>query len=108
MIAKSLNGNYREEHLFALQQPVELFDIYQAKIMECVQAVKKPLEQYAPDDHENPESQNKKKKHRNNEFANSQMKCNFILRESLSNKNSSGYLQSLAVIFCCCNISVFL
>lgn len=32
---KALTGNYRQEHLFALQQAVELFEIYQAKIIEC-------------------------------------------------------------------------
>lgn len=32
---KALTGNYRDEHLFALQQAVELFDIYQQKIKEC-------------------------------------------------------------------------
>lgn len=34
-IAKALEGNYRKEHLFALQQAVELYDIYQRKISEC-------------------------------------------------------------------------
>jgi len=31
----ALIGNYRQEHLFALKQAVELFDIYQKKIAEC-------------------------------------------------------------------------
>lgn len=34
-IAKALQGNYRREHLFALQQAVELFDTYGAKIAAC-------------------------------------------------------------------------
>jgi len=34
-IAESLVGNYRQEHLFALKQAVELFEFYQAKISEC-------------------------------------------------------------------------
>jgi transposase len=34
-IARALQGNWREEHLFALQQAVELFDNYQAKIADC-------------------------------------------------------------------------
>ncbi len=34
-IAKALMGNYREEHLFALAQAVELFDTYQRKLVEC-------------------------------------------------------------------------
>lgn len=35
VIAQSLVGNYRQEHLFALKQAVELFEIYQEKIGEC-------------------------------------------------------------------------
>lgn len=35
VIAKALVGNYRDEHLFALQQAVDLFETYQAKIAEC-------------------------------------------------------------------------
>lgn len=35
VIAQSLVGNYRQEHLFALKQAVELFEFYQEKIREC-------------------------------------------------------------------------
>jgi transposase len=38
-IAKSLVGNYREEHLFALKQAVELYEIYQAKIADCNEVI---------------------------------------------------------------------
>jgi transposase len=31
----ALTGNYRHEHLFALRQAVELFDVYQEKIKAC-------------------------------------------------------------------------
>ncbi len=34
-IAKSLIGNYREEHLFSLKQALELYDIYHSKLKEC-------------------------------------------------------------------------
>lgn len=34
-IAKSLEGHYRSEHLFALKQAVELYDVYTQKIAEC-------------------------------------------------------------------------
>ena len=34
-IAQALQGNWRQEHLFALEQAVELFDSYQEKIREC-------------------------------------------------------------------------
>jgi transposase len=38
-IAKSLVGNYRQEHLFALGQAVELYEIYRAKIADCEAAI---------------------------------------------------------------------
>lgn len=38
-IAKSLEGNFREEHLFALKQALELYEIYQCKILECEKAI---------------------------------------------------------------------
>jgi transposase len=43
-IAKSLVGNYREEHLFALRQAVDLYETYQAKIVDCNQAIIKHVE----------------------------------------------------------------
>jgi transposase len=42
-IAKSLVGNYREEHLFALTQAVSLYETYQAKIADCEAAVARHL-----------------------------------------------------------------
>lgn len=38
-IAKSLEGNFREEHVFALKQAFELYEIYQGKIVECEKAI---------------------------------------------------------------------
>ena len=34
-IAQALQGDWREEHLFALEQAVELVEAYQAKIAAC-------------------------------------------------------------------------
>ena len=34
-IGAALSGNWREEHVFALRQAMELYDAYQAKIAEC-------------------------------------------------------------------------
>lgn len=34
-IARSLKGTYRPEHLFSLQQAVELYEFYQMKIADC-------------------------------------------------------------------------
>lgn len=42
-IAKSLVGNYREEHLFALRQAVDLYETYQTKIADCDQAIIKQV-----------------------------------------------------------------
>ncbi len=39
VIAQSLVGNYRAEHLFSLKQAVELFEFYQQKIRECEQEI---------------------------------------------------------------------
>lgn len=41
VIRKSLQGNYRPEHLFALKQAVEAYDFYQKKIAECDDEIKK-------------------------------------------------------------------
>ena len=46
VIAKSLTGNYREEHLFSLKQAVALYDFYHEKIKECEQEIEKFLTSY--------------------------------------------------------------
>jgi transposase len=59
-IAKSLVGNYREEHLFALRQAVDLYETYQAKIADCNQAIIKQVEKQpdiSDDDPPTPEKQ---------------------------------------------------
>jgi transposase len=59
-IAKSLAGNYREEHLFALRQAVDLYETYQAKIADCNQAIIKQVEKQpdiSDDDPPTPEKQ---------------------------------------------------
>ena len=42
-IAKSLHGNWRDEHLFALQQAVALYDFYQTQIQACDKEIKDQL-----------------------------------------------------------------
>jgi transposase len=42
-IAKALEGDYCQEHLFALQTALELYDSYQFKIMECDRRVEEAL-----------------------------------------------------------------
>jgi len=43
VIEKSLEGNYREDHLFSLKQALEAYDFYQRKVTECDQEIKKNL-----------------------------------------------------------------
>jgi len=45
-IAKSLEGNWREELLFVLRQQVELYRIYQEKINDCDLPLRKHLESF--------------------------------------------------------------
>jgi transposase len=45
-IARSLVGDYRDEHLFGLRQAVELYEIYQGKIADCEQAISTQLNSY--------------------------------------------------------------
>lgn len=42
-IEKALTGHYRDEHMFALKQALELYDIYQGKLNDCSEMIKKQL-----------------------------------------------------------------
>ena len=63
-IAKSLVGNYREEHLFALRQAVDLYETYQAKIADCDEAIIKQLERQPDISDDGPPSADKHTKAR--------------------------------------------
>lgn len=57
-IVAALQGNYRREHLFALQQALSLYDIYDSKIRECdveLEAMYQDLE--APETPDDPPTQ---------------------------------------------------
>ncbi len=62
IIAKSLHGDYRTEHLFALKQALELYDFYQKQISECDQELENYMSQSEPkvDLQTNPLPPNKK------------------------------------------------
>ncbi|HCF25820.1 MAG TPA: IS110 family transposase [Cyanobacteria bacterium UBA11049] len=47
-IAKSLEGDYRSEHLFALGQAVELYDIYTEKLQACDIEIEQHLARFQP------------------------------------------------------------
>ncbi len=64
-IARSLKRHYRAEHLFALQQSVELYDVYDEKISACDRALASQLKQFdsKADDSDNmPDKPVKKRK----------------------------------------------
>ena len=42
-IAKALEGDYRQEHLFALRQAVELYDFYHQQIEACDREIERYL-----------------------------------------------------------------
>jgi hypothetical protein len=46
-IAKSLEGNWRQELIFLLQQEIEMYDTYQRRVAECDQQLQKHLSRFA-------------------------------------------------------------
>ncbi|MDO8690666.1 MAG: IS110 family transposase [Dehalococcoidia bacterium] len=46
IIAKALQGDWREEHLFALRQAVELVEAYQSKIAACDERIEAQLQSF--------------------------------------------------------------
>ena len=63
-IARCLEGDYRDEHLFALAQALELYEFYQAKIAQCDLQIEKQLHTFKAqvDPTKNPLPENPKKK----------------------------------------------
>jgi transposase len=47
-IAKALAGNYREEHLFALKQAVELFEFYSQQMRACDEEIEAKYQTFKP------------------------------------------------------------
>jgi transposase len=65
-IAKSLEGNWRPELLFVLQQELQMFDTYQQRIAECDRELQKHLAHFkdtAPPPAENAAKKSKPNKH---------------------------------------------
>jgi transposase len=44
---KSLEGNWRQELIFVLQQELEMYDTYQRRVAECDQELQKHLRVFA-------------------------------------------------------------
>jgi transposase len=47
-ITKSLEGNYKREHLFALKQAVALYDFYDRQLQECDAELEKMYQEFDP------------------------------------------------------------
>ena len=59
-IARSLRGNYRPEHLFSLQQAVELYEFYLSKIDECDRQILQQLQLFDAKDSDMPRGGDKR------------------------------------------------
>ena len=68
VIAQSLVGNYRAEHLFALQQAVTLYEAYQAQIVACDVQIEQYLETCTPVTSESPPTPGKPRSRTGNPF----------------------------------------
>lgn len=65
-IAKSLQGHWREDHLFELVQALEAYEFYRQKAQDCDRQIEKCLEQF-PDSHpDRPELAPKRSRHNRN------------------------------------------
>ena len=61
-IARSLQGHWREEHIFELTQALELYRVYRSKITECDREIEAQLERFEDrSDGESPASNGKKR-----------------------------------------------
>ncbi len=66
-IAKSLQGHWREEHIFELSQAMELFHVYQNKIAECDREIEAQLRRFKDrSDGELPEGRPGRRRHQKN------------------------------------------
>jgi transposase len=69
-IAKSLEGNWRQELIFVLQQEIQMYDTYQQRVAECDQELQKHLSAFAdtvsPPVKEELPLKKKKKQNKNN------------------------------------------
>jgi transposase len=54
IIAKALHGTWKAEHIFTLQQAVELFDFYKKQIDDCELKIQKHLETFEDRSNDNP------------------------------------------------------
>ena len=65
-IARSLQGHWRQEHIFELTQALELYRFYQAKIAECDREIEAQLERFEDRSDGEPPAPNGKKRNQKN------------------------------------------
>ena len=65
-IAKSLQGHWRQEHVFELTQALELYRFYQGKIAECDREIEAQLERFEDRSDGEPPAPNGKKRNQKN------------------------------------------
>ena len=67
----SLQGNYKAEHLFALQQALEAYDFYQSQIQKCDEQIEGVYNAFEPqvdiEERPLPPSRKKRRKPKDNE-----------------------------------------
>jgi transposase len=66
-IAKSLQGNYKREHLFALKQAVELYDFYDQQLRACDQELEALYAAFEPPQSSGEPPKKSKRKRRKNQ-----------------------------------------
>ena len=67
-IAKSLEGNYKREHLFALKQALELYDFYDRQLRDCDVELETLYQEFdLPDEPSTPPPDARKRKRRKNQ-----------------------------------------
>src|ERR1700686_3386087 len=81
-IVKSLEGNWRPEHLFTLKQSRQMYRHYQEQIAACDKEIEKLLVKFQPrvDPAEKPLPPDRKKKKRGSQKKNVRTKQDFDLR----------------------------
>lgn len=68
-IARALQGNWKAEHLFALQQSVELYDFHQKQIAACDREIERILQEFGDKSEEEKPASKPPKKKRGNSFG---------------------------------------
>ena len=65
----SLEGHYRDEHIFTLEQALKTYDFYKAQMRDCDQVIEQQLLQLTPADGRPQATKPKKQKARKNQYG---------------------------------------